>query len=121
MVANAGKIVSDYRQALAKGDFDAAQKFMASDLFFQGPFDTFHSPAPYLESLKKLGHIVEWIEVRKVFSDGNDACVLYDLVTSTQAGTVLIVEWYHIKGDKIAEIRAVFDPRPFAALFAKGA
>ena len=82
----AEKIVSDLREALGSGDFAAARQFLNSDFSFQGPIDTFTSPEPYLESLKKLHPIVKRIEVRKLFVDGNDVCVLYDMVTNTAAG-----------------------------------
>jgi hypothetical protein len=52
-MANANKIVSDYQQALGKGDFAAARKFMHDNLSFQGPLDTFHSPEPYFECPEK--------------------------------------------------------------------
>ena len=57
--------------------------------------------------------------MRKVFADGHDVCVLYDMVTNTPAGTAFIAEWYQVKGDKIAAIRVAFDARPFAAIVAK--
>ena len=39
------------------------------------------------------------------------------MVTNTPAGTAFICEWYHIRGDKIGAVRAVFDARPFAPMF----
>jgi len=86
-MANSNKIVSDYQQALGEGDFAAARKLLHDDLSFQGPIDTFSSPEPYLESLKKLHHIIQRIDMKKIFSNGNDVCVLYDMVTNTPAGT----------------------------------
>jgi hypothetical protein len=87
-------------------------------LSFQGPIETFQTPEPYLESLKKLHPIIERVEMKKMFVDGDDVCLLYDMVTKTPAGTAFIAEWHHITGDKIAAIRVVFDARPFAAMFA---
>ncbi len=118
-MANANKTVSDFQKALGKGDFAAARKLLHDNLSFHGPIDTFHSPEPYLESLKKLHHIIQRIDMKRTFADGNDVCVLYDMVTNTPAGTAFIAEWYQVKGEKIAEIRVVFDARPFAAMFAK--
>src|SRR5215475_7969166 len=117
-MGNASKIVSDYQQALGKGDFAAARKLVHDNLLFQGPLDTFHSPEPYFEALKKLHPIVQRIDMKKIFADGNDVCVLYDMVTKTSAGTAFVCEWYKVKGEKIAEIRTLFDARPFAAMFA---
>src|SRR5262245_65830318 len=116
-MANAGKIVSDCQQALGKGDFAAARILMHDNLLFQGPSDTFHSPEPYFESLKKLHPIIQRIDMKKIFADGNDVCVLYDMVTNMPAGTAFVCEWYQVKGEKIANVRIVFDARPFAAMF----
>ena len=44
-MANANKIVSDYQQALGKGDFAAARKFMDDNLLFQGPLLLFIVPS----------------------------------------------------------------------------
>jgi len=41
---------------------------------------------------------------------------LYDMITSTPAGTQLVCEWYGVEGEQIAWIRAVFDTAPFAFL-----
>jgi hypothetical protein len=62
---------------------------------------------------------VQRIDVKKLFVDGDDVCLLYEMVTNTPAGTAFIAEWLHVEGDKIAAIRTVFDARPFAAMFAK--
>jgi hypothetical protein len=118
-MTNANKIVSEYQLATAKGDFASARKLLHDDLVFQGPLETFTSPESYLESLKKLHPIIQRIDIKKTFSDGNDVCVLYDMVTNTPAGTALIAEWFQVKGEKIAAVRVVFDARPFAAMFAK--
>jgi limonene-1,2-epoxide hydrolase len=120
-MANARKVATDFLQALGAGDFTAARKLLRDDLTFRGPIDTFHSPEPYIESLKKLHDIIQRVDVKRIFADGDDACILYDMVTNTPAGTAFIAEWYQVKDDKIAEIRVVFDARPFAAMFAKQA
>jgi len=116
---NASEIVESYRAALGKGDFAAARKLMQDDMTFQGPLDTFNTADQYLEASKRLASIIQRIDLKKVFVDGDDVCVLYDMVTNTPAGTAFIAEWYQVKDGKIAALRAVFDARPFAALFGR--
>ena len=111
------EIVMGYQKALGAGDFAGARRFLHDDLLFVGPFDSFHRPEPYLEALGKLHHIVVRVEPKKMFVDGDDVCILYDMVTNTPAGTAFICEWYQVRGGKIGSIRAVFDARPFAAMF----
>ena len=118
-MAKAADIVQGFMGAMGKGDFVAARKFLDSNLSFQGPIETFHQADPHLESLKKLHHIVERVDVKKMFVDGDDVCLLYDMVTKTPDGTAFIAEWHHVTGEKISAIRVVFDARPFAAMFAK--
>src|SRR5215472_16720236 len=118
-MTTASEVVERYQTALGKGDFATARKWMQDDMAFQGPLDTFNQADEYLEALKRLASIIQRIDLKKVFVDGDDVCVLYDMVTNTPAGTAFIAEWYQVKGGKIASLRAVFDARPFAALFGR--
>ena len=63
--------------------------------------------------------VTEDLRTYAVKLDGNDVCMLYDMVTRTPAGTAFVAEWLHVEGGKIASIRTVFDARPFAAMFGK--
>lgn len=112
-------VVLAFQAAVGKGDFSAARKLVQDNLEFQGPFDTFHKADDYLHALQKLGSIVERVDIKKVFEDGNDVSLFCDLVTKA-VGTSFVAEWYQVKDGKIASVRAVFDARPFAAMFAKG-
>ena len=117
--ANASEIVESYRTALGKGDFASARNLMQDNMVFEGPLDTFNKADDYLAANKRLASIIQRIDLKKVFVDGNDVCVLCDLVTNTPIGTAFVCEWYRVEGEKIADIRVVFDARPFAAMFAK--
>jgi hypothetical protein len=119
-MATAGQVVQGFMGAMWKGDFAAARKYLHDNLSFRGPFDAFDKPEPYLQALEKLHKMVERVNMKKMFVDGNDVCLLYDLVTSTPAGTSFVCEWMQVKSGKIAAIRAVFDARPFAAMFGAG-
>jgi hypothetical protein len=118
-MTQSGDVLRTFMEAMAKGDFAAARKCLHADLSFQGPIDTFHQADSYIEAVKKLHAIVERVDMKKMFVDGDDVCLLYDMVTRTPVGTAFIAEWHRVKGDKIAAIRVVFDARPFAAMFAK--
>jgi len=117
MMTSAKEIVESYKAAMGRGDWSAARELLHDDLAFQGPIDSFNRADDYLAASKRLANIIQRIDVKKTFADGNDVCVLYDMVTNTPAGTAFIVEWYQVRGDKIGTLRAVFDARPFAAMF----
>jgi limonene-1,2-epoxide hydrolase len=116
-MTSAKEIVESYKAAMGRGDFTAARGLLHDDLAFQGPIDTFSRADDYIAASKRLANIIQRIDIKKIFVDGDDVCVLYDMVTNTPAGTAFIAEWYQVRGDKIAALRAVFDARPFAAMF----
>ena len=118
-MSSAKEIVEKYKEAVGRKDFVAARKLLHDDLAFQGPIEALNKADDYVASITRLANIIQRTEVKKVFADGQDVCVLYDMVTNTPAGTAFIAEWYRVRGDKIGSLRAVFDARPFAAMFGR--
>lgn len=112
--ATAREIVERYQQALGSKDFKAARGLLADDLAFHGPIDTFRRADDYLKAIQQLSSIIQRIEPRKTFVDGQDVCFIYDMVTNTPAGTAPVAEWYRVAGDRIKAIDVFFDARPFA-------
>ena len=118
-MTNAKETVLGFQQAMGKGDWKGARGFLANDLNFVGPFESFSKADDYMAALQKLHHIVERVEPKKMFVDGEDVCMLYDMVTNPPAGTAFISEWYKVNAGKISAVRVVFDARPFAPMFKK--
>lgn len=114
------EIVLAYQEAIGKKDFQAARKLLHDNLEFRGPIDTFHKADDYLHAIQKLSAIVEGVDILKVFEDENEVSLFCDLKTKT-VGTFFVAEWYKLNEGKIASVRVVFDARPFAAMFGKGA
>jgi hypothetical protein len=48
-------------------------------------------------------------EVRRIFIDGEEACVIYDFVTDTPAGPVLSVEYIKFRNGRLASTLLVFE------------
>jgi hypothetical protein len=109
-------VISRYHEALKGRDFDGAQELLRDDLRFEGPFESFGRADDYIVAIQKLFGIVESIEVRHASADRDQVVALYDLVTTTPAGTQLACEWYGVEGETIKWIRALFDTAPFAFL-----
>jgi len=112
------EVVQQFYQALERKDFVAVRDCLHETSSLRGPFHTFNSIPPYLQALQDLSTVVERIEIQRMFMQGEDVCVLYDLVTNSPTGTAFVAEWFQVKDGKIAAIQVVFDPRPFELLFA---
>src|SRR6266536_2774663 len=90
---------------------------IAEEFFAAWTIDAFDNAEAYLAALRGLSQIVKGAEQQHVFVDGDDVCVIYDLITSTPAGSSPTAEWYHLRDGKISSVRVFFDARPFAAMF----
>jgi limonene-1,2-epoxide hydrolase len=113
-------VVLSFQKAMQQGDFSSARQLLHDNLDFRGPFDAFKKADDYIHALQKLSTIVDHVDILKVFEDGVDVSLFCDLVTKTM-GTSFVAEWYKVKDGKIASVRAVFDARAFAAMFAQRA
>src|SRR6266700_6492706 len=103
------KLVADYITAVGQKQFDKFSSFYHDDLEVHGPRNSFHSAQDYSAALKKLVTILLLNDIKKIFVEGNEACVIYDFVTDTPVGIVPSVEWMNIRDGKIASIRLIYD------------
>jgi hypothetical protein len=110
-------LVQSFQRALQSGDQTAARALMADHCTFRGPFDRFDRPEAYLAALDKLLPMIERIEMKGAFAEGNEVCLIYNMVTKTGVGTATVAEWFLVEDGRIAAIQAVFDARPWARLF----
>jgi hypothetical protein len=111
MAPNAREVVMSYIQALDKRDYAAAREYLQDSVLIKGPAgEAFRSPDDFLKMMEQqLGRY----DIKKVFVDGDDVCLLYDF--ATEKATVFFCSWYQVKVGKIASIRTIFDPGAFAA------
>jgi len=100
-------------RAWTTGDLETTRSLLADDVTFVGPLATTHGVDEYIEGIGHMAEIVEGAIEKKVIVDGEDVCIVYDLIT-TSAGTIPTAGWYHVHDGKIDSVRAFFDSRPFA-------
>jgi ketosteroid isomerase-like protein len=108
---DASSVVTTYVKAWTSGDFDTARSTLHDDVTFVGPLGTADGVDDCMRGLRGLKQIVESSERRKVFADGDDVCLVYDLITNT-AGTIPTAGWFQLRDGRIAAIRVFFDARP---------
>jgi ketosteroid isomerase-like protein len=112
-MALSADVVERYAAALAAGDFATARSLLADDLHFLGPIDEFSRADDYLASLRQLFGMVRGVEDQATVAQ--DAEVVRFYVLDTPVARAPVAEWYTVRDGRIAELRAYFDARPFAA------
>ncbi len=115
-MADAAQVADDFFAAWTGKDFERARALVHDDLSFVGPLESFSDADSYLSSLRRLSEIVTGAEKQKVFVDGDDVCVIYELRT-VPVPSSQVAEWYRVRDGKVASVRVMFDARPFAAMF----
>ena len=114
-MADAARVAEGFFDAWTSMDFARARELVHDDVVFEGPIDAFNDADAYLASLQQLGAIVTGADKRKVFVDGDDVCVIYDLKTMPVPSS-RTCEWYRVRDGRVASVSVVFDARPFAAM-----
>jgi ketosteroid isomerase-like protein len=111
-VANAGAIAASYVAAWTTRDFVKTRSLLRDDVTFVGPLGTTEGVDASISGLQGLAKIVTGAEQKQVIVDGDDVCIIYDLMT-IPSGPIPTAAWYHLRDGKIDSIRAFFDARPF--------
>jgi len=115
-MADTAQVADDFFEAWTNKDFERARSLLHDDLSFEGPIESFSDADSYIASLKQLSGIVTGADKQRVFVDGDDVCVIYDLKTAPIPSS-RTCEWYRVRDGKIASVSVVFDARPFAPMF----
>ena len=104
---NAGKTLVNFIEAMNKEDFKTARTYTTDDLSFVGVMGSRNGAEAYF---KDMEHMKLKYDVKKIFENENDVCLLYDIDMSGK--TIFSCGWYQLENGKIKTIRVIFDPRP---------
>ena len=107
-----------YLDAVAKQEYDRVAGLLADDLQFRGPQSTRTSAQDFISALKRLGAVHVRNDVKRVFVDGDEVCVIYDFVTDTTAGALPTIEWLRFEGARIRSIDLYYDRLPWQTVMA---
>jgi hypothetical protein len=105
----AKEVVLRFINALNEEDFEVAKSCLCKDMVFEGVLGRREGAESYINDMKKMKFKYA---VRKVFEDGEDVCLWYDIDMS---GKIISTSgWYHLEDNKIKWFKVLFDPRPLS-------
>ena len=102
-------VVRKYHDSWTQRDMSTPRSFLADDLDFQGPIDTFTRADEFIATLTGFAQILTRVDLLQEFYTDDAAALLYDCVTNSPAGTIRTAEFFRLRDGKIATIRLVFD------------
>jgi hypothetical protein len=80
---------------------------------FDMPGRQIHGAADYIVALKHLAPILARNDIKKIFVEGDQVCVIYDFVTNTSVGVIPSMEWLTFRDGKIVSVRLIFHSLPW--------
>ena len=105
-------IATAFLQAWTRGDFDSARALLDEQATFDGPLGHTEGADAYIKGVRGFAKIIRSIEIHQVVAEGDDVCVMYDILTNGTAGSLSTAGWYRVRNGKVLSVRAFFDPRP---------
>lgn len=113
------QVVESYFEALTARDFERVRAWLSErDFTYRGPISQFDSADLFVQDVSRIGSILEGIEQRKTFCDGNDVCSILNFKTRMDTLQVTrVVHWATVDRGRIVSIETFFDAREYAKLF----
>jgi hypothetical protein len=107
MTRGARELVLSLVDALNGHDYKRAREYAHPNMQFEGVMGSRDGAEAYFKDMEKMQ--LEY-NIKKVFTEGNDVCLLSDLMIDNK--TIFCCSWYHVEDDKVKSLKVVFDPRP---------
>jgi YHS domain-containing protein len=114
-MGSATDTVEQYLRAFYAGDHEVARRYLSDHLVFSGPGASFRSADQFLRASAHAAKSVSTVQPHKVFVDGQDVAVFYQLVLNEAPGSIEIADWYQLDGEVITSILTILDTAPFTA------
>jgi hypothetical protein len=104
-----------YLTAVGNKDLGQVEALLAPDITFVGPAMTISGARDVLAALRRIGAVHVRNDVKRVFVDGDEVCVIYDFVTDT-VGVVPTIEWLRFENARIRSVKLYYDQVPWQTL-----
>lgn len=97
-----------YVEAVGAHDMHTVEGLFADDATAAFAGETMNRE-DWINALRRLLPALVRNDIVEMFVDATRACVVYDFVTDTDAGTVRCVELITVKGGRITEVELILD------------
>lgn len=117
-MAGGGRLVVEYLDAFAAGDFETVRRLVTDDFSFAGPIVQAHGREEFLAASAQLVPLMRGYRMLMQWDEGDDVCSVYEFSLQTPAatGSVVMAEWNTVRDGQLASSRLIFDTAAFLAL-----
>lgn len=105
--------------AFSARDFDRLRRCLADEDFaYKSPISHFDNATEFVKDLYRIGQILEGIEIRRVFVDGNEVCAILNFKIRINILDITpVVLWSTVENGRIKRQEAFFDATEYSQMF----
>ena len=113
------KVFSDFLDAFEARDFELLRRYLSDSRFsYRSPVSSYASADSFVANIARIGPILERIERRMLFVEGNTVCGILNLKTTMEGlRLVPVVQLATVTDGKIVELEAFFDATAYNRMF----
>lgn len=114
-------IVTAFIDAIEARDFECARRYLSDTQFsYHSPVSRTDDADTFVIIISRVGPILEGIERRRTFVDGNNVCSILNYRTTMEAlQEVPVVQLATVADGKIVALEALFDASAYNRMFAE--
>jgi hypothetical protein len=112
MTRDSKAIALAYLEAVGTKQLDRLDTLVSPEVRFVGPATTMTGRDDLVAAFRRISAVHVKNEIKRVFTDGDEVCVIYDLLTDT-IGALPTVEWLKIGDGRIQSINLYYDQLPW--------
>ena len=112
-------VFNAYLDAFAARDFDRMRATLSNDNFYyRGPVSAHTDADVFVMDISRIGQILDGIDVRRLFVDGNELCAILDFrIRINIVDITRVVLWAKVEQGKIISLEAFFDATEYSQMF----
>lgn len=112
-------VFTAYLDAFAARDFERVRATLSDGPFrYRSPVTTHTSADVFVLDISRVGQILDGIDVRRLFVDGNELCAIVDFrIRINIVDITRVVLWAKVEQGKIVSLEAFFDATEYSQMF----
>lgn len=113
------RVVEAYLDAIESRDFEHARSYLADRGFsYRSAISSFDDPDAFMADVWRVGPIMDGIERRRTFVDGEEVCSILNFrIRMDRLQVTPVVQLARVVDGKIVSIEAFFDASEYVKMF----
>lgn len=112
-------VFNEYLDAFAARDFERMRTTLSDgEFYYRSPVGTLTNADVFVLDISRLGQILDGIERRRIFIDGNEVCAILTFKIRINIVTLYpVVLWAKIQDGRIVSLESFFDATEYIQMF----